>query len=245
MITLIGGSAHPRLAAAVAAQLHIDLAEVDVAAYPDARVVRLHTSVQGADVFILQSMPAPSEVHLFELLLLADAARRAGARRITAVVPFLGYSRQDRRAAGERTAIGARVMADAISPRVDRVVTVDLHQPAVEGFFAVPVDHLESYPVLLAALAETPRNSVVVAPDLGAAKLADRVANALDLPFAVVHKSRTSGVDVAATRVTGDVAGRRPIVVDDMITTGSTVHAAKPGRDVPARRQLRSVRRAA
>lgn len=227
MLSIISGGAHPDLARDIAALLRRSLTPVDLARYPDAEVVRIQESVRGSDVYIVQPSPPPSEGHLFELLLLADAAHRAGAAQVTAVIPYLGYMRQDRRAGGERMAIGARVVADALSGgRIDRILTIDLHQPAAEAFFSIPVEHLEAFPLFVAALQDVPRDSVVVAPDLGAAKLADRLAQALDLPFAVVHKTRTTGVDVTSTRVTGEVHGRRPIVVDDMITTGRTVQAA-------------------
>ena len=227
MLVVISGDAHPALGRAIADALGTPLADVELTRYPDAEVVGIRESVRAADVYILQPTPPPPEGHLFELLLLADAARRAGAARVTAVVPYLGYSRQDRRAFGARTAIGARLVADVLGTgRIDRVVTVDLHQPAVEGFFSIPIEHLDAFPLLLDALRDLPRDSVIVAPDLGAAKLADRFARALDLPFAVVHKTRLSGVEVEATRVTGEVQGRRPAVVDDMITTGGTVRAA-------------------
>jgi ribose-phosphate pyrophosphokinase len=227
MLSIISGAAHPALARDIAAVLNRGLVPVDLARYPDAEVVRIRESVRGSDVYIVQSTPPPSEGHLFELVLLADAAHRAGAAHVTAVVPYLSYMRQDRRAGGERTAIGARVVADMLGGgRIGRLVTVDLHQPAVEAFFDMPVEHLEAFPLFEAALQDVPRDSVVVAPDLGAARLADRLSKALGLPFAVVHKTRTSGVEVEATGVTGEVRGRRPIVVDDMITTGRTLQAA-------------------
>ncbi|MGE0600021.1 MAG: ribose-phosphate diphosphokinase [Dehalococcoidia bacterium] len=227
MVLIMSGSAHPTLAAAVASELHLPLVAVDLLQFPDAEVVRIEESVRGGDLYIVQPTPPPSERHLFELLLLADASHRAGAARITAVVPFLGYSRQDRRAAAQRVAVGARVVADMLGTgNIDRIVTVDLHQPSVEGFFSIPVEHLEAYQLHLEAIREYRENAVVVAPDLGASKLADRFARDLDLPFAVVHKERLSGVAVAASRVTGDVSGRTPIIVDDMITTGGTVRAA-------------------
>jgi len=227
MVALISGGAHPALAGAIAQRLGIELTPVRLSHYPDAEVVRLEASVRGADLYLIQPTPPPPEAHLMELLLLADAASRAGAARITAVVPYLGYSRQDRRAGGERTAVGARVVANMLdSGAIDRIVTVDLHQPAVEGFFSTPVEHLEAFPLLLEALGSVPADSVVVAPDLGAAKLADRFASALKLPMAAVHKTRLTGVEVVATDITGDVRGLRPVIVDDMITTGSTVRAA-------------------
>lgn len=227
MLAVIAGGAHPVLAEQIAAQLGMALLPVTLSRYPDAEVVRIDASVRGADVYLVQPTPPPPEGPLVELLLLADAARRAGAARVTAVVPYLGYSRQDRRAAGERTAVGARVVAHILdSGAIDRLVTVDLHQPAVEGFFDMSVEHLEAFQLLLRALGEVAPESAIVAPDLGAARLADRFAAALHLPMVVVHKTRLTGVDVVATRVTGDIRGLRPVVVDDMITTGSTVRAA-------------------
>jgi ribose-phosphate pyrophosphokinase len=226
MLSVIAGGAHPALAAALSEVLREPLTPASLVHYPDAEVVRVDLSVRDADVFLVQSMPSPPEAHIVELLLMADAAFRAGAARITAVVPYLAYGRQDRRAGGERVAIGARVVADIVNAgHIDRVVTVDLHQPAVEGFFSIPVEHIEAAPLLVDRLRGA-RQAVVVAPDLGAARLADRVASELGLPFAVIHKTRTSGVEVTATRVTGEVRGLRPIVVDDMITTGRTVQAA-------------------
>lgn len=227
MVTLIAGGAHPGLANQIAGILGVELVSMRLSHYPDAEVVRIDASIRGADVYLVQPTPPPPEGFLVELMLIADAAARSGAARVTAVVPYLGYSRQDRRAGGERTAVGARVVANILgSGDIDRLVTVDLHQPAVEGFFAMPVEHLEAFPLLLGALGEVPRDSAVVAPDLGAAKLADRFAAELQLPMVAVHKTRLTGVDVVATRITGDVEGLRPIIVDDMITTGSTVRAA-------------------
>lgn len=227
MLSVIAGGAHPALAERIAGLLGLAPVPVTLSRYPDAEVVRIDASVRGADVYLVQPTPPPPEGPLFELLMLADAAHRAGAARVTAVVPYLGYSRQDRRAAGERTSIGARVVANILDAgAIDRLVTVDLHQPAVEGFFAMPVEHLEAFPLLLRALGEVAPDSAIVAPDLGAARLAGRFAEELHLPMVVIHKTRLTGVDVVATRLTGDIRGLRPIVVDDMITTGSTVRAA-------------------
>jgi ribose-phosphate pyrophosphokinase len=222
---IISGGAHPALARAVAAAGGFRTVAAELERLPDAELVGVADSVRGEDVYLIQPTPPPPESHLFELLLLADAVRRAGAARITGVVPYLGYARQDRRAAGRRVAVGAKVVADVLATRLDRVVVVDLHAPATEAFFSCAVEHLEAFPLFLEQLRGI-KDAVVVAPDLGASKLADRYAAALELPFAVVHKTRLSGTEVAVRQVTGDVAGRVPLIVDDMITTGRTVAAA-------------------
>ena len=156
----------------------------------------------------------------------ADACRRAGAARLTAVIPYFGYARQDRRA--ERRSLGARVAADVISTaHFDRLMLIDAHTPAIEGFFAMPIDHLTAVPLLARAAAPAVRDTtVVVAPDLGAAKLARAYARLLDAPIAVVHKTRLGGDAVEAHAVMGDVRGRTPLVVDDMLSTGGTIEAA-------------------
>jgi len=229
-LQLIAGSAHPVLAAATATALGVPLGACELGRFPDDESrVRLCESARGRDVYILQPTCPPADRHLFELLLIADAARRAGAARITAIVPYLGYARQDRRSAG-REPVAARVVANAVSAGgIDRIVVVDVHAPAIEGFFSIPVESLTAMPLLAEAVqTHVDANSVLVAPDLGAAKLAERYARALrpSLPVAIVHKTRISGSEVRVTRVTGDVEHRAPIIVDDMITTGATIEAA-------------------
>jgi ribose-phosphate pyrophosphokinase len=166
-----------------------------------------------------------------ELLFLADACRRAGAARLTAVVPYFGYARQDRRTGG-RTAVGARVIASLIeSAGFARVIAVDLHAPAIEGFFHIPLEHL-SAAALLADAVRTTGDMVIVAPDLGAVKLAERYQARLHLPIAVLHKSRISGSaasEVSLRGIIGDVRNRAPLIVDDMVTTGATIEAAVKG----------------
>ncbi|HTR20366.1 MAG TPA: ribose-phosphate diphosphokinase [Gemmatimonadales bacterium] len=224
--TLIAGSANPRLAAAVSAAAGAPLGRAAIHRFPDGELhVALGDSVRGQDVYLLQPTAPPVESHAFELLLLADAARRAGAARITGVVPYLGYARQDRRAGG-REALGARIMADLLGTGLDRVVAVDLHMPALEGFFSIPIEHLTAVTALAERIGASTANGVVVAPDLGAARLADRYARALDLPVAMVLKTRLDGAEVVARGVTGEVRGRAPLIVDDMISTGATVIAA-------------------
>jgi ribose-phosphate pyrophosphokinase len=190
--------------------------------------VQLLDSVRGAHVFLVQPTGPPVDSHLIELLLLADAAHRAGAERITAVIPYFGYARQDRRARG-REALAARLAADMIAGAgVDRVVAVDVHSRTIEGFFSVPFDHVSAVPLLVREVLQAglPAQGVIVSPDLGAVKLAERFARELNLPIAVVRKSRLSGAEVAVTGVTGDVRDRAPIIVDDMISTGATIRAA-------------------
>ncbi|HWB42738.1 MAG TPA: ribose-phosphate pyrophosphokinase [Gemmatimonadales bacterium] len=226
-LVLLAGTANPPLAAAVAQCLALPLAEREATRFPDGEMqVEVKTSVRGCDVYLIQPTGPPAEEHLFQLLLLADACRRAGSARLTAVVPYFGYARQDRRATG-RDPVGARVVADLLATvGIDRTVSVDLHSP-LEGVFGRPLEHLTAVPLLAERLrAMGTEGCVLVAPDLGATKLAERYARLLDLPVAFVHKQRLSGDEVAVRGVTGEVRDLFPIVVDDMVTTGGTVEAA-------------------
>ncbi|HWC29617.1 MAG TPA: ribose-phosphate pyrophosphokinase [Dehalococcoidia bacterium] len=225
---LIAGTANPGLAERLARALHSALATVKIERFPDCEVhVELQESPRDRDVFLLQPTSPPPDDHLFELLTLADAARRAGAARVTAVVPYFGYARQDRRAAGLE-AVSARLVADLlVAAGVQRLITIDLHTDAIEGFFTIPVERLSAVPLLAEAMRRVrPDNGVIVSPDLGAAKLADIYGKLLDLPVAIVHKTRTGPETVTTRRVTGDVRGRTPIIIDDMISTGGTIEAA-------------------
>ncbi len=227
-ILVLTGSANPRLAAAVAERLGVALGRVTLERFPDSELhVRVEDSVRAQDVYIVQPTSPPVEQHLMELLFLADACRRAGAGRLTAVMPYFGYARQDRRASG-REAIGARLVADLVrAAGIARVVAVDLHTPALEGFFPVPLEHLSAVPLLTEALrAWAGVNAVIVSPDLGAVKLAEHYASALKLPVAIVHKARLTGEEVRVERIVGRVEGRWPVLVDDMVSTGGTIEAA-------------------
>ncbi|WP_437594799.1 ribose-phosphate diphosphokinase [Sorangium sp. So ce1000] len=227
-ICLFAGNANLPLAQAVAERLGVGLGDALVRRFADGELhVQIRESVRGRDVVLLQPTSPPVDEHIVELLFLADACRRAGASRLTAVMPYFGYARHDRRASG-REPVGARLVADLLTTAgLSRVVAVDLHNAALEGFFSIPLEHLSAVPLLSdAARHFISERSVIVAPDLGAAKLADRHARLLRLPVAVVHKTRLSGEDVSVHAITGEVRGRSPLLVDDMISTGGTIEAA-------------------
>ncbi|WP_424536423.1 ribose-phosphate diphosphokinase [Sphaerisporangium viridialbum] len=226
-LRIVAGTANQALARAVAAGLYTEPVSSVVERFPDSELRPVVDGVRGADVYLVQPTGPPVNEHVMELLLLLDGCRRAGAARITAVVPYFGYARQDRRGrAGE--AIGMRVVADALaSAGAQRLVVVDPHTVALEAVCAVPVEMLTAVPVLAGALAERARDdAIVVAPDLGAVKLAERYAALLSLPVALVRKTRLTGTSVVAGKLVGDVVGRQAIVVDDMISTGGTIEAA-------------------
>src|SRR5215217_2172225 len=227
--TLFTGSANPHLAETLAAKLGTGLGALGINRFPDGELhVEIQETVRGHDVYLIQPTSPPVERHLLELLMLADAAHRAGAARLTAVIPYLGYARQDRRASG-REAVGARLVAELLAAGglLQRIVAMDVHSPAIEGFFGIPLEHLSTVPLLVESVRNhVTENSVIVAPDLGAAKLAERYARPLGLPVAIVHKTRLSGSEVSVRRLTGGVQNKTPIIVDDMISTGGTVEAA-------------------
>ncbi len=227
ILTVFAGRGNYPLAQAVAARLGITPGRCLLEDFPDGEIqVEIEQDILGHDVYLIQPTSPPVADHLLELLLLADACRRAGAGRLTGVVPYFGYARQDRRAHGGEP-VGARLLADLLSSRLQRLITVDLHTPAIEGFFTLPVEHLSAVPLLAEALrSERAADQVIVAPDLGAAKLAQRYAEFLDLPVAYVHKVRHSGREVSVRSVIGEIEGRSPILIDDMISTGRTMISA-------------------
>lgn len=224
---LFTGSANRPLGERLSRELGVRLGQCTLERFPDGEVhVEVQEEVRERNVWLLQSTEAPVGENLLELLLLADACWRAGARRMTAVVPYFGYARQDRRTRpGE--ALGGRLLAELVSrARFERLVAVDLHNPALEGCFGMPLEHVSAVPALVEALRPYAQGAVVVSPDLGAVKRAETYSRLLGVPMAVVHKSRQSGAEVSVQGLVGEVKGLRPIVVDDLISTGGTVAAA-------------------
>ncbi|MGI8792940.1 MAG: ribose-phosphate diphosphokinase [Acidimicrobiales bacterium] len=226
-IELYTGRTHPELTNEVAEVLGIGLGETNLRNFPDGQIhCRYGDSIRGADVFVMQTHGAPVNESIMEQCIMIDAAKRASAKRITAVCPYYGYARQDRKAEG-REPITAKLVADMLTVAgADRIVSVDLHAGRVQGFFDGPVDHLTAMPVLEAYIrGEGSGNMAIVSPDTGRIKVAERLAQHLDLELANVYKKRAKG-QVEARGVLGDVAGKRCILVDDMIDTAGTICAA-------------------
>lgn len=226
--SIFAGTASAELAAAIARELGVALSACTVERFPDGEVsVHLDESVRGHEVFIVQSTSPPVNDHLVELLVFADACRRAAADRVTAVVPYFGYARSDKRQ-GLRRPITASAVAEWMrSAGVDHLLTVDVHTPQLEGFFRIPVDDLTAVPLLCDSVREgLAGDAVVVTPDVGGVRRASEYAERLALPVAVCHKLRVSGTEVRVTDITGDVRDRTCLIVDDMISTGGTIAEA-------------------
>jgi ribose-phosphate pyrophosphokinase len=236
---IFSGNANRPLAQAIADAIGCRLGEMTCDRFPDGEVkVQVHEDVRGADVFVVQS--TMTNDHIMELLVITDALRRASAARITAVVPYFGYARQDRKHEG-RVPITAKLVANLmVTSGINRVLTVDLHAQQIQGFFDVPVDHLMARPVQLEYLAGLKLDDpVVVSPDTGSIKLADRVAKALDVPLAIIDKRRTGDSQTEVAHLIGEIGSRDAIIVDDMITTaGSMTNAIKTARQFGARRVI-------
>jgi ribose-phosphate pyrophosphokinase len=223
-LVIFAGTAHPRLAAAIAAELGEHIGACSVRHFPDGEVdVRLHESVRRKEVLLVQPTSPPVNDHVMELLALADACRRGAAARVTAVVPYFGYARGDKRQNRPEPIMG-RVVADLLQAvGIGHVVTVDLHTPQIEGFFHVPLDTLSAVPTLCRAFGDLPQGVVVVSPDVGRVPLATEYARCLDVPVIVLHKRRLGGAQTEVTHIAGDVSIRACVLVDDVISTGGTV----------------------
>lgn len=225
------GNANPELARLVVERLDIPLGEASVGKFSDGEItIEIDENVRGKDVFIIQPTCAPTNDNLMEMLLMADGLRRASASRITAVVPYFGYARQDRRPRSARVPISARAVADMMSGAgIDRVLTVDLHADQIQGFFDIPVDNVYGSPVLLDDLErQNYHNPVIVSPDIGGVVRARAFAKQLDIDLAIIDKRRPKANVSEVMNIIGDVKGRTCILVDDMVDTAGTLcHAAR------------------
>ncbi len=225
-LSIIAGRSNPILAASIAKAAGVELTACDVRRYSDGELgVEIRENVRGHDVFVVQSTSTPGNDHLMELLIIMDALRRASAARITAVLPYFGYARQDRKTK-PRVAITAKLVADLIvCAGANRVLTMDLHAGQVMGFFNVPVDNLYARPVLLNYLKEQFINEpiCIVSPDAGGVARARAYAKRLDASLAIIDKRRSGPNEVAEMNVVGDVKGQIAIIVDDMVDTGGTL----------------------
>lgn len=226
---LFTGNAHPELARAIASELGLELTDVRVDAFPDGETfVKINENIRGQNVFLIQPTCPPTNHNLMELFIMVDAARRASAQQITAVLPFFGYARQDRKDQ-PRVPITAKLVANLMTAAgVNRVLAMDLHAAQIQGFFDIPVDHLYAAPVLIRYLREKGLNEnlVVVSPDVGGVKMARAYSEALGADLAIVAKHRVSATEVEATNVIGDVKGRDVLLVDDITETAGTLTAA-------------------
>jgi len=222
------GNAHPALAKNICAYLGEPLADASVSSFPDGETfVKINDNIRGRDVFIIQPTCPPTNQNLMELLILVDAARRASAARVTAVLPFFGYARQDRKDQ-PRVPITAKLVANLlVAAGVNRVLTMDLHAQQLQGFFDIPVDHLHARPVMVQHLENLNiGNLVVVSPDVGGVKMASAYAQALGAGLAIVVKQRKSAIETEASHVIGEVSGRNVLIVDDLTETAGTLTSA-------------------
>ncbi len=240
-MTLFSGNANRKLAEAVANRLHLPLGKAVVDRFSDGEIlVEVIENVRGRDVYILQSTCAPANDNLMELLVMTDAMRRASATRVTAVIPYMGYARQDRRPRSARVPITARLAANMIqSAGVDRVLTVDVHADQVQGFFDIPVDNIYASPVLLGDLwRQRPPDLMVVSPDVGGVVRARALAKRLDdADLAIIDKRRPKANESEVMNIIGDVKGRSCIIVDDIVDTAGTLcHAAGALKDSGAKK---------
>jgi ribose-phosphate pyrophosphokinase len=225
-IKLVAGNSNPVLAQEIADGLGLSLTKAVVRRFADMEIfVEIQENVRGSDVFILQSTSFPANDHLMELLIITDALRRASARRITAVVPYFGYARQDRKS-GSRTPISAKLVANLITHAgADRVMTLDLHAGQIQGFFDIPTDNLYASPVMVRDIRENfdLSNVMVVSPDVGGVVRARGLAKRINTPLAIIDKRRERPGESEVMNVIGDVAGYTCILVDDIVDSGGTL----------------------
>ena len=225
-IKLVAGNSNPVLAQEIAQQLGLPLTKAVVRRFADMEIfVEIHENVRGSDVYVIQSTSFPANDHLMELLIITDALRRASARRITAVIPYFGYARQDRKA-GSRSPISAKLVANVITRAgVDRVMTLDLHAAQIQGFFDIPTDNLFASPVMVRDIRERfdLANLMVVSPDVGGVVRARGLAKRINAPLAIIDKRRERAGESEVMNVIGDTAGYTCILIDDIVDSGGTL----------------------
>lgn len=224
---IFSGNANPRLATSVSEHLNVALGNATIGRFSDGEImVEIHDNVRGKDVFIVQSTSAPTNDNLMELLLLTDALRRASALRITAVVPYFGYARQDRRVRSSRVPISAKVVADMMAAvGIDRLLTVDLHADQIQGFFNMPVDNVYGSSIMITdILTKSYANPVVVSPDVGGVVRARAIAKRIgDAQLAIIDKRRPQPNEARVMNIIGDVSNHTCILVDDIVDTAGTL----------------------
>ena len=240
-LKIFSGSAHPALAKEIAEHLDLPLGGARLHRFPDSEVsFQIDENIRGTDVFIIQPTCAPVDSHLMELMIMTDAFRRSSAARITAVIPYYGYARQDRKDK-PRVPISAKLVANVLTAAgVNRVLTMDLHKAQIQGFFDLPVDHLFAAPVIIDYLSrQSYEKLTIVAPDAGGAERARAYAKRLDAELAVIDKRRSEDGTAEVMNVIGEVAGRTCVIADDIIDTAGTIQkAAQALKDSGAERVL-------
>ena len=223
---IVAGNSNPSLATAIAEHLKMPLAKASVRRFADMEIfVEIQENVRGSDVYVIQSTSYPTNDHLMELLIVTDALRRASARRITAVIPYFGYARQDRKV-GSRSPISAKLVANLITHAgADRVLTLDLHAGQIQGFFDIPTDNLYASPVMVRDIKERfdLANLMVVSPDVGGVARARGLAKRINAPLAIIDKRRERAGESEVMNVIGDVAGQTCILIDDIVDSGGTL----------------------
>jgi ribose-phosphate pyrophosphokinase len=227
-LKIFAGNSHPQLAQDLCDYLGTELINADVTRFKDGEIgVRTHETVRGADVFVVQSTSPPVNENLMELLIIIDALRRASARRITAVIPYYGYARQDRKA-NPRDPITSKLVANLITEAgARRVLSIDFHAPQIQGFFDIPVDHLYASPIMVDYFKNIDKSDLIaVAPDVGSVKRVRSFAESLDIPMAIIDKRRPKPNVAEVMNVIGEVDGKNVILFDDIIDTAGTIIAA-------------------
>ncbi len=225
---VFSGSANQKLAKDIVDHLNIPLSQISIERLKDSEIyVKIEENVRGVDTFVIQPLCRPVNEHFVELTIIIDALKRASAARVTAVIPYFGYARQDRKTSG-REPITAKLIANLlVSAGLDRVLTIDLHSDQIQGFFDIPLDHLTAISLFTDHIKNQDYpNPVIVSPDLGSVKRVRKIADLLDLPFAILDKVRKKPNVVTKVNLLGDVRGKTAILIDDMIDTGHTICAA-------------------